>query len=237
MGCHSGGLGFRPMEHATKIERGGAPRDEAVAGDSERARVLARARSFKRSWIDLAEALARVRSSSAFRRWGYESFDDYCTRELSIKKGTADKLCASYGFLRAHAPRLATRGADGDDVVDDSGAGSYDDATPLHAVPSWQAVNFAVRAEERGAADDDTMATIKRAVFDEGAPMIVLQRRFREVAFPMEDQEKRDRMRAQIRTAARRLADLVAQPEAALSRALAERVQESLGELGAALAE
>jgi hypothetical protein len=210
------------MSHTTKTER---LLEEAMArhaGDAERVTALERARKFKRSWIDLAEVLARVRENEAYLRWGFPSFDDYCTRELRLKRATVDKLCASYGFLRANAPRLARGEPEEDDDV-------------VHPIPSWQAVDFVARAEERGAADPDVLDEMKRAVFEEGAPMPVLSRKYREVAFPLEPDEKRERVRGQILQTARKLADLVAEPEADLPRSLAERVEVLVGELASRL--
>ena len=119
----------------------------AHAGDDERVLVLERAKRFKRTWIELAEALVNVREAETYLRWGYGSFDEYVTRELKLKRGTVDKLCASFGFLRANAPRLVRDEAD--DVVG--------------AVPSWQAVDFVARAEERGAASAEVLDEMKRA--------------------------------------------------------------------------
>lgn len=215
------------MAQATKTER---ILEEAIhlhAGDPERVTVLERTRRFKRSWIDLAEALTAVREKESWRRWGFASFDEYCTKELHLKRGTVDKLCASYGFLRAHAPRLARAPADG---ADEEG-----DAPPLSRIPSWQAVDFVARAEKRGAAEPEILEEMKRAVFEEGAPMPVLSRRYREVAFPIDDEERRARLRVQIVQAARKLSDLVAEPAAEVPREIAERVEEAVGELVAAL--
>ena len=206
------------MTQTTKTERLLEEAMARFAGDAERVAVLERARKFKRSWIDLAEVLVRVREADSFLRWGFASFDDYCTRELRLKRGTVDKLCASYGFLRANAPRLA-RGepADDDDII--------------QHIPSWQAVDFVARAEERGAAEPDVLDEMKRAVFEEGAPMPVLSRKYREVAFPLEPDEKRERLRSQILATGRKLADLVAEPEADLPGKLAEKVELLVGEL------
>ena len=208
-----------PMAQATKTERMLEEAIHRFAGDAERVAALEQARRFKRSWIDLAEVLAKVREGEAYLRWGFASFDEYCTRELHLKRGTVDKLCASYGFLRANAPRLARD--EPEDVV--------------HPVPSWQAVDFVARAAERGAADEDTLAEMKRAVFEEGAPMPLLSRKYREVAFPLDDDEKHARLRAQILAGAHKLADLVAEPEARLPRGLAEKVELVVGELARAL--
>ena len=183
------------------------------AGDAERVRVLERAKRFKRTWIELAEALVEGREGETHRRWGYGSFDEYVTRELRLKRGTVDKLCASYGFLRANAPRLLR------DAPDDY----------VRPVPSWQAVDYVARAEERGAAPPEVLGEMKRAVFDEGAPAPLLARKYREVAFPMADDERRARLMAQIVAAGRRLAELV--QEAAPPRGLGEKVEAVVGEI------
>lgn len=202
----------------TKTERLMEAAIQRHAHDAERVVVLERAKRFKRSWIELAEVLTRVRESDAWRRWGFASFDDYCAKELHLKRGTVDKLCASYGFMRTHAPRLLR------DEPDAPGE------TARH-IPTWQAVDFVARAEERGAAPEETLAEMRRAVFDEGVPTPVLSRKYREVAFPVDDEEKRSKLRAQIVAAARKLADLVAEPEAQIPRDLAIRIEELAGTL------
>jgi hypothetical protein len=199
----------------TKTERMLDEAMEAHAGDPERVLVLERAKRFKRTWIELAEVLVKVREGETWLRWGFRSFDDYCGRELRLKRGTVDKLCASYGFLRANAPRLLRD--EPDDVV--------------RPVPSWQAVDFVARAEERGAASEETLDAIKRAAFDEGIPATSLSRRFREVAFPVDDGERRERARAAVVAAARRMADLIADPDAELPVKLASDVEALMGEL------
>jgi hypothetical protein len=191
------------------------------AGDAERVDALARTKTFKRSWIQLAGALVQIRERETWKRWGFEDFDDYYSKELHLRRSTVDKLCASYGFLRANAPRL---------VRDDS------PTVPVNEpIPSWEAVQYVAKAEERGAADENVLTEMKRAAFEEGASVPALSRRFREVAFPVDDEEKRQRLRAQIVAAARRLADLVAEPDAGVPRALSERAEIVAGEIVQAL--
>jgi hypothetical protein len=187
----------------------------AHSDDPERVMVLERAKRFKRTWIELAEVLVRVRESEGWARWGFRSFDDYCSKELRLRAGTVDKLCASYGFLRANAPRLLRD--EPDDLV--------------RPVPSWQAVDFVARAEERGAVSAQTLDEMKREVFDEGAPAPALSRKYREVAFPIADDERRGRARAQLAAAARRVADLACEPDAEIPEGLAKKVEALMGEL------
>src|SRR6185503_12428880 len=93
----------------TKTDRAMEDRMLAVAGDDERVEVIARARTFKRSWIELAEALAGVYERNSWERWGFPSFDAYCKSELSLTPATAAKLLGSFRFLRAAAPRVIER--------------------------------------------------------------------------------------------------------------------------------
>lgn len=218
------------MEHQTsKTEKILESKMAEFANDPERVAALDRARRFKRTWIELAAVLVQVRENASHKRWGFASFDDYCTGELRLKRNTADKLCVSYGFLRANAPKLARIAtADRDAEPDEA---DYD-----QPIPSWQAVDYVARAEKRGAADEDTMQEMKRAVFDEGAPMPALSRKFREVAFPMDDGEKRAKLRSQLIATARKLADLAAEPDAKVPRKLAERIEELAGEIVSGLA-
>src|SRR5690606_13011647 len=157
--------------------------------DAERVDVLAKARHFKRSWIELAEALCRVYERESFVHWGYAGFEEYCRKELHLKKATVAKLLGSYRFLQARAPRVLER------------AGSE----PSAPVPSLQAVDCVARATERGAVDEDTMEEIERAAFEEGADAPLLSRRFKEVAFPVDEAARGDRLRHQLVGAARRL--------------------------------
>lgn len=80
-----------------------------VGDDAERADVLARASRFKRSWMELAEGLTGVVRHEAFQRWGFPSFEEYCGKELHLRKGTAEKLVSSFGYLAEHAPQVLDR--------------------------------------------------------------------------------------------------------------------------------
>ena len=72
----------------TKTERAMEDQLAAVANDPERADTLAKARAFKRTWLELADALARTQKTGSWTRWGYDSFDNYCRKELHLKQST-----------------------------------------------------------------------------------------------------------------------------------------------------
>jgi hypothetical protein len=200
---------------ATKTDREMEDAMARAAGDEERVRVLSVARAFKRSWIDLAEALTRVCERESWARWGYDTFEAYCRKELRIKKGTMSKLLGSFRFLEAKAPRVIERSR----------------TEPTAPIPSLQAVDFVARAAQRGAASKKILGEIERAAFDEGAEAPLLSRRYREVAFPVDDAERGDRLRSQLRSAARRLANLIAEPDAPIPHEVAVALEEALGQL------
>jgi hypothetical protein len=59
----------------TKTDAALAAAEAAHADDPERAELLRRARRFKASWIDLAEALTKTRRQSRWKAWGYDTFE------------------------------------------------------------------------------------------------------------------------------------------------------------------
>lgn len=79
--------------------------DELPEG-SLRREVLESARRFKASWIELGRMLTRVKREGLWSEWGHPSFDAYVTKELFIRKQTAEKLTMSYGFLERHEPEM-----------------------------------------------------------------------------------------------------------------------------------
>jgi hypothetical protein len=198
----------------TKTDRQMEDRMHAVAGDAERADTLAKARAFKRTWLELAEALAAVQHKGSWQRWGFEDFDAYCRSELHLRSSTVAKLLGSFRFLESSAPRVLDRArrAEG-------------------SVPSLGAVDFVAKATERGAADDETLQTIRRAAFDEGAEAPLLARRFRDVAFPEDEGDRGERLRHSILQTARKLAQLISEDGAGVPKRLAVKIEETVGEL------
>jgi hypothetical protein len=205
----------------TKTDRAMEDQLLAVANDPERADTLAKARAFKRTWLELADSLARVQKKESWQRWGFTDFDAYCRKELHLRRSTVDKLLGSYRFLESAAPKVLERARE----------------QPNAPIPSLAAVQFVEKATSRGAADDETMNTIRTVAFDEGADAGYLNKTFKEAAFPVDEDDRAERLRAQIAGAARRLSALIAEEGAPISRALAVKVEETIGDLLAKLEE
>ena len=203
----------------TKTDRQMEDHMHAVAGDPVRADTLQKARAFKRTWIELADALTKVQSKRSWEGWGYPDFDTYCRKELHLRGATVQKLLGSYRFLETSAPRVIERARDVE---------PEDLSTPI---PSLPAVEFVQKATERGAADAETLETIKRVAFEEGAEAPMLLKKFKDVAFPETETERREKLRGNIAQAARKLSALIAEDNSPVDKKLAIRVEEMVGEL------
>ncbi|HEU0034617.1 MAG TPA: hypothetical protein VFQ53_28530 [Kofleriaceae bacterium] len=200
----------------TKTDQQMEDRMYAVANDPERADTLAKARAFKRTWLELAEALNRCNDKRLWEKWGFADFDQYCRKELHLRGSTVQKLLGSYRFLETSAPKVIERARE--DHFESP-------------IPSIATVEFVEKATKEGAADEETLKTLHRVAFEEGAEKPVLARKFGELVFPQSDQERKEKLRSQIAAAARRLSSLIAEDGAPIPKQLAIKVEETVGEL------
>jgi hypothetical protein len=160
-----------------------------VSPGSFRHTVLQAARRFKASWVDLGKLLVKVRDGALFTEWGFASFDQYCAKELHIRKATAEKLVRSFSFLARHEPRAVAN----DDVV--------------QAAPAFEVVEVLAGAEERGQLDAQEYRAIRESIWDTEKPASELRRELSE-RFPRPAPEPRaaDAQVRRLAHAARRLA-------------------------------
>jgi hypothetical protein len=201
----------------TKTDAALAAAEEAHAErDPERAEMIKTARLFKSSWLELAEALTRNRRAGAWRRWGFESFEQYTKLELHLRPETVEKLTGSFAFLQKRAPEVLAR----------DGIGS--------PIPSYQAVDFLRRAEESDDATPDVVQALTRKVLADAAPLSAVSREYKDVVFPISDSDRSARDAATLKAAAARLRDLLPETKAIPKKlanevaAAVERVLEAL---------
>jgi hypothetical protein len=155
---------------------------------SPRYQVLATAKRFKSSWVDLGEKLLEVQRSGLFRQWGYDSFEDYCAREIRIKKPTAQKLTLAYRYLEKEEPELLVR------------------QTELKPLPDYRSVELLRRAREEKDFSEEEYGQLRRAVLEEERSHPTVLKRFREVALTrVEESEAAARHLRSALAAARRL--------------------------------
>jgi hypothetical protein len=133
----------------------------SAAGEATglRATVLSAARRFKSSWFELGRLLVQVRSTDAWQPWGFDSFEAYCTRELHIRRATAEKLVRSYGFLRRH---------------------EREEPVEAERAPAFEVVTVLADAEERGQLNEREYARVRDAIWDPARPPAELRRELSE---------------------------------------------------------
>ncbi len=183
-------------------------------GDPKRANMLNLARTFKKSWLDLAEALTEVDKKQLWKGWGFPSLESYTKNELHLKPSTVTKLLASFRYLRGAAPSVLQRVREKNNSP----------------IPSMKVVNFVAKAVDRGAADQSTITEMTKAAFDEGVPAEVLSKRYKKVAFPVE-KDSEDILQKQLIRVAKKLTALLAHPDLPLPHQTATDLETSLARL------
>jgi hypothetical protein len=206
----------------TNVDRALAALEEQHSDDPERVELLRRTRRFKSSWLQLGEALAEVKRGKTWERWGYESLEAYAKAELKLRMDTVEKLTGSYMFLHKSAPEVLKR-----------------DPLASH-LPSYQAIDFLRRAEERNeqqvrdggdhTVSEETMGEVRKKVLDEGVPMATVARLYKDSLFPVSDADKKSKDKKDIKATAAKLKELLAETQA-VPRRLASTVGDALDEL------
>jgi hypothetical protein len=179
-----------------------ADRMENSGADPARVDIVRRAQRFKRSWLELAEGLSALRKSRRYEKWGYAELSEYCQKELHIKAATLDKLMLSYGALREHAPEVLRR-----DGVS-------------REIPSLDTVDYFSRAvgvsgEDGGSASRrldaprEVLDELRSAVFDEGATLGDLRKRFDPILRPKNVEDEQSEGLRRTKALAERLAQSV----------------------------
>lgn len=197
-----------------------AKRDEAY-----RMEVVAKARSFKRSWVDMAESLVEVRTRGYFQKWGYETLHGYALEELNIKRGTVDKLTGSYHALEQHVPHVL----------------QWDGVA--QSMPDMDAVEYFAKAVEPRKDDDgepaegpprEVIDELKQAIFEDQINPSSLRRRFNPMLNPRPEVDPRKELLARVKAQAKRLEELLGGVEG-LTEERVEQVTSALEELRADL--
>lgn len=203
----------------TNVDRALAALEEQYADDPERATMLRLTRRFKSTWLELGQALSEAKRSKAWERWGYDSFETYAKTELKLRPDTVEKLTGSYMFLHKRAPEVLTR-------------------DPLEALPTYQAIDYLRRVEEKAAEDStipkQTVVDVRKQILDDGVPVAKVARLYNDTLFPVSDSAKRETNKKSLKSTATKLRELLAD-SSVVPKHLASRVGESLDELLSAL--
>lgn len=132
--------------------------------ESPRYQVLNVARQFKSSWVELGEQLLKVKNRGEFQDWGYQSFDDYCAKEIRIRKETAHKLTLAYGYLEQQEPNLLS------------------ESRRLQPLPDYRAIDLLRQAREEQSFPEEDYARLRELVIENERSLPTVQKQFREVS-------------------------------------------------------
>jgi len=186
---------------------------------SDRFQVLDTAKRFKSSWVELGEKLCLVRNRDLYRQWGYEDFDSYCSREVRIRKDTAQKLTLNFHFLEKQEPQLLER------------------RTALKPLPDYRNVDLLRQAKEEKGFSDEQYEELKKAVVEEERSHPTVLKRFKEVAEQIDPPEESplSHLKAAV-SAARRLATALRSVDS-VEVAVLENVDDLVEDLEARMAQ
>lgn len=140
---------------------------------SERYRILSSAKQFKSSWVDLGQQLQEVRRDRLYAQWGYECFEDYCSREIRIRRQTADKLTMAYHYLEQKNPALISQ--------NDS----------LNPLPDFRSIDLLLQADADKKFNPDQQQELRNAVFEGKLSHPTIAKRFKEMTMEVADQAVR----------------------------------------------
>jgi hypothetical protein len=153
---------------------------------SERYQLLATAKQFKSSWVELGAGLARVSSSKRFAEWGFASFEDYCTKEVRIRRQTAEKLLLAFRFLERREPGLLERKAG-------------------RTLPDYRSVDLLRQADEERHFSMAEYSELRQAVIAEERSHPAVARQFRDIAHKHQPEQKAAHLHRNALIAAKRL--------------------------------
>lgn len=177
----------------TKVDQELEEAEARFEDDPVRAGMVRAARRFKASWIELGEALTETKRKSAWKKWGFASFEEYTKKELHLRQETVDKLTGSFSFLKARAPQVLSR-----DALSES-------------IPTYQAVDYLRKAHERSEEIEkpDVFSALYTKIVDDGMPLAKAKREFEPTLFPRSAGEQKAKDESALRNMAARLLDLV----------------------------
>lgn len=159
---------------------------QQLSPESERYQVLVTAKQFKSSWVELGEWLAKVSSNKRFSEWGFTSFEDYCTREVRIRRQTAEKLLLAFRFLERNEPGLLER----------------KEGRPL---PDYRSVDLLRQADEEKHFSMEEYSELRQAVIENERSHPAVIKQFRDLTYNRHPEQKTGHQHRNALLAAKRL--------------------------------
>lgn len=137
--------------------------------------LKAAAKTFKSNWVQFGELLTKTATEKQYTQWGFKTFEEYCARELRIKKTTAIKLTNAYFFITKEDPQILEQ-------------------AEIKGIPDLDVVNFLHRTKEKETCSPEIYEELKSSAIEKGQTGKTLARRFRELVNIDETEEEKNNL-------------------------------------------
>lgn len=156
-----------------------------VEEGSLRYEILAIAKNFKSSWIELGQYLITVQREKLYKDWGYLAFDAYCVKEIGIRKETALKLLRSYYFLQEEEPDYLKK--------------EYLESAGPEKIPSYESIYTLRKIKDNKNISISDYNRIKQQIFEEGKPEQEIKQAYHTILKSLgEDSPEEERLRKRL---------------------------------------
>lgn len=125
-----------------------------MANDELRIKTVEIAKQHKASWIQLGQHLFSIYKNKLYKEWGFQAFETYCKKELSIRETTASKLIKSYAFLEKEEPRIVKP--------------AFTEEEAPRKIPDYESVNLLRLAKNNKNIPTNEFAELRNDVLNEG---------------------------------------------------------------------
>jgi len=112
------------------------------------------AKDFKLSWVLLGQGLYSVWRDKLYHSWGFEKFEDYCVRELGLKKPLALKLVKTYFFVEQDEPVYLKK--------------EFAETRQTAMVPGFEGLDVLRLARGKKELTRDDYAKLRKDIFEKG---------------------------------------------------------------------
>lgn len=119
-----------------------------------RAHIARHAKDFKLSWVQLGQGLYSVWRDNLYRSWGFEKFEDYCVRELGLKKPLALKLVKTYFFVEQDEPVYLKK--------------EFSEDRETAVIPGYESLNVLRLARAHKGLTREDYTKLRKDVFEKG---------------------------------------------------------------------
>ncbi|OGX11247.1 MAG: hypothetical protein A2351_05340 [Omnitrophica bacterium RIFOXYB12_FULL_50_7] len=158
-----------------------------MSNEELREKTVEIAKKHKASWIQLGQHLFSIYKNKLYKEWGYQAFETYCQKELSIRDTTASKLIKSYSFLEKEEPRIVKP-----DFTEEE--------TP-RKIPDYESVNLLRLAKNNKNIPTNEFAELRNDVLNEGKEVKEVRaqvKKILETHAPKDTPELKDQKRGSI---------------------------------------